>query len=50
MGGGGTAATLRNLAGGEWSAQHSSHSTPGKDLLPIVQEDGWASGSGAIEI
>ena len=40
--------TLRNPAGGggRWSAQHSGHFTPGKDLLPIVLEDGWTSEPG----
>jgi len=51
MGGRGTATTLHNPAeGGRWSAQHSGHFTPGKDLLPIVLEDGWASGPGWIVI
>jgi hypothetical protein len=29
---------------GGWSAPHPSHFTPGKDLVPIVQEVGWAPG------
>jgi len=45
------AATLRNPAeGGGWSAQHSGHFTPEKYLLPIVLEDGWASGPDWIVI
>ena len=51
MRGGGTATTLCNPAeGGGWSAQHSGHFTPGKDQLPTVLEDRWASGPGWIII
>jgi len=33
------------LAGGEWSAARSGRTLPpGKDLVPIVQEAGWAPG------
>lgn len=32
------------LAGGGWSAPHSSCFTPRKNPVPIVQEKGWASG------
>jgi len=35
------------LEGGEWSAARPgrrSHFTPGKDLVPIVQEAEWATG------
>jgi len=33
------------LEGGEWSAARPGpHFTPGKDLAPILQEAGWASG------
>jgi hypothetical protein len=30
------------LEGGGWSAPRSGRFTPGKDLVPIVQEAGWA--------
>ena len=31
------------LEGGEWSAAHPGHTLPpGKDLVPILQEAGWA--------
>ena len=34
------------LEGGEWSASRPSRSLPpGKDLVPIVQDVGWAPGS-----
>jgi hypothetical protein len=32
------------LGGGEWSAPRPGRFTPGKDLVPIVQEVGWAPG------
>jgi hypothetical protein len=31
------------LQGGGWSAPHPGHFTPGKDAVPIVQEEGWPS-------
>ena len=30
------------LEGGEWSTPRPGRFTPGKDLVPIVQEAGWA--------
>ena len=44
--GGGIAPPIRNLAldGGRWSTPLSGPFTPGKDLAPIAQEAGWASG------
>ena len=33
------------LDGGEWSTRHPGCFTPGKDPVPIVQEDGWAPGT-----
>jgi len=51
MGGGGAATIFCNPAeGGGWSAQHSCLFSPGKDLLPTVLEDRWASGPGWIII
>jgi hypothetical protein len=32
------------LDGGGWSMPCPGHFTPGKDPVPIVQEDGWAPG------
>jgi hypothetical protein len=32
------------LEGGGWSAPRRGRFTPGKDMVPIVQEAGWASG------
>ena len=32
------------LDGGRWSTPHSGRFTPRKDLVPIVQEAGWAPG------
>jgi len=32
------------LDGGGWSMPHPGRFTPGFDLIPIVQETGWASG------
>jgi hypothetical protein len=31
------------LEGGRWSAQRPGRFTPGKDLIGLVQETGWAS-------
>jgi hypothetical protein len=45
MGGGGIAPPVLTAAldGGEWSASHPRHFSPGKQPLePIVQEAGWA--------
>jgi hypothetical protein len=32
--------------GGRWSAPRSGRFTPGKDLVPVVQEAGWATRAG----
>jgi hypothetical protein len=32
------------LDGGEWSIPCPCHFTPGKDLVPTVQQAGWAKG------
>ena len=37
-----TLSLITALDGGGWSTPHPGRFTPGKDLIPIVQEAGWA--------